>query len=59
MSDVTNAAPQRLSLADAILCSRNAYRIARIFHRRKGRVHIAPLFVKRDDHIEGLTYLLT
>ena len=56
---VTNAPPERLSLADAILCYRNEYRIERIFNRLKSRVHIAPLFVKRDDQIEGLTYLLT
>ena len=56
---VTNAAPERLSLADAVLCYRNAYRIERIFNRLKSRVHIAPLFVTRDDQIEGLTYLLT
>ncbi len=56
---VTNAAQKRLSLADAVLCSRNAYRIERIFNRLKSRVQIAPLFVTRDDQIEGLTYLLT
>lgn len=56
---VTNATPQRLSLADAILCYRNEYRIERIFNRLKSRVPIAPLFVTRDDQIEGLTYLLT
>src|SRR5262249_41237102 len=31
----------------------------RIFNRLKSRVHIAPLFVKLNDQIEGLTYLLT
>ena len=56
---VTNATPERLSLADAVLCYRNEYRIERIFNRLKSRVHIAPLFVTRDDQIEGLTYLLT
>jgi transposase len=56
---VTNAAQQRLSLADAVLGSRHAYRIARLFHRRKSRVPIAPLLVTRDDHLEGLTSLLT
>jgi transposase len=56
---VTNAAPQRLSLATAVLCYRNEYHIERIFNRLKSRVHIAPLFVARDDQIEGLTYLLT
>jgi transposase len=56
---VTNAPPERLSLSDAILCYRNEYRIARIFHRLKSQVHIAPLFVQLNDQIEGLTYLLT
>ena len=56
---VTNAVQKRLSLADAVLCYRNEYRIERIFHRLKSRVQIAPLFVTRDDQIEGLTYLLT
>ena len=46
-------------MADAVLCYRNEYRIERIFNRLKSRVHIAPLSVKRDDQIEGLTYLLT
>jgi len=56
---VTNAALERLSLADAVLCYRNEYRVERIFNRLKSRLHIAPLFVKQDDQIEGLTYLLT
>jgi len=56
---VTNAAPQRLSLQEAVLCYRHEYRVERIFNRLKSRVHIAPLFVKRNDQIEGLTYLLT
>ena len=56
---VTNATQKRLSLADAILCYRNEYRIERVFNRLKSRVHIAPLFVTRDDQIQGLTYLLT
>jgi transposase len=56
---VTHAPPERLSWRDAILCYRHEYRIERIFHRLKSRVHIAPLFVKLNDHIEGLTYLLT
>jgi transposase len=56
---VTNAEQTRLSLQDAVLCYRNEYRVERIFNRLKSRVHIAPLFVKRNDQIEGLTYLLT
>jgi transposase len=56
---VTNAGPTRLPLQEAVLGYRNAYRVERLFQRLKSRVHIAPLFVKRDEHIEGLTYLLT
>src|SRR5499427_6848440 len=56
---VTNAGHTRLSLQDAVLCYRNEYRIERIFNRLKSRVHIAPLFVKLNEQIEGLTYLLT
>ena len=56
---VTKAGHTRLSLQDAVLCSRNAYRVERLFNRLKSRVHIAPLLVKRNEHIEGLTSLLT
>jgi transposase len=56
---VTNAVSTQLSLQDAVLCYRNEYRVERIFNRLKSRVHIAPLFVKRNEQIEGLTYLLT
>jgi len=56
---VTKAGQKRLSWQEAVVCSRNAYRVERIFHRLKSRRHIAPLFVKRNEHIEGLTYLLT
>ena len=56
---VTNARQTRLSLQDAVLCYRNEYRVERIFNRLKSRVHIAPLFVKLNEQIEGLTYLLT
>ena len=49
----------RLSLADAVLCYRHEYRIERIFNRLKSRLHIAPMFVSREDQIQGLTYLLT
>jgi hypothetical protein len=56
---VTNAGHTRLSWQETVLGSRNASRVARIFNRRKSRVHIAPLFVKLPEHIEGLTSLLT
>src|SRR5438128_3075113 len=45
--------------AGCALCYRHEYRIERIFNRLQSRVHIAPLFVKLNDQIEGLTYLLT
>ena len=54
---VTNATPERLSWADAVLCDRHAYRIERLCHRLKSRVGIAPLLVTRDDPIQGLTSL--
>ena len=56
---VTKAGPTQLSLPHAVLCSRNAYRVARLCNRLKSRVHIAPLFAKLNDHIEGLTSRLT
>jgi transposase len=56
---VTNAGQKRLSLQEAVLCYRNEYRVERLFNRLKSRVHIAPLFVKLNEQIEGLTYLLT
>src|SRR5262249_33626625 len=56
---VTNAGHTRLSLQEAVLCYRNAYRVEPIFKRLKSRVHSAPLFVKLNEQIEGLTYLLT
>ena len=56
---VTNATKKQLSLNAAVLCYRNEYRVERIFNRLKSRLNIAPLFVQRDDQIEGLTYLLT
>ena len=55
----TNAPKHRLSLAEAVLCYRHEYRIERIFNRLKSRLEIAPLVVKRDDQIQGLTSLLT
>jgi transposase len=56
---VTHARPPRRSLAEAVWCSRHAYRVERLFNRLKSRLPIAPLCVKRHDHIEGLTSLLT
>ena len=56
---VTNAGQELLALQAAVLCYRNEYRVERLFNRLKSRVHIASLFVKLNEQIEGLTYLLT
>jgi len=56
---VTNATATRLSLADAVLGYRHEYRVERIFNRLKSRLPMAPMFVSRDNQIQGLTYLLT
>ena len=56
---VTNAGQKRRSLQDAVLGYRNASRVERLCNRLQSRVHIAPMFVKLNDPIEGLTSLLT
>lgn len=57
---VTNAPTERLSMEDAVLCYRDEWRIERDFHRLKDvPLSIAPMFVKRDDQIIGLTHLLS
>jgi len=56
----TNAPLPRLSLTDAVRSYRHEYRIERGFGRLKGApLSIAPLFVKRDDQVVGLTHLLS
>ncbi len=56
---VTDVSKESLSLEDAVLSYRNEYRVERIFSRLKSRLNIAPLFVRKDHQIEGMTYLLT
>ena len=56
---VTSAAKTRLSLSEAVLSYRHEYRVERIFNRLKNRLNIAPVFVKRDEQMIGLTRLLT
>ena len=56
---VTEVTADKMSLHDAILSYRDEYRVEQIFGRLKSRLNIAPLFVRKDDQIEGLTYLLT
>ena len=55
---VTNARKEQMSLPEAILSYRREYRIERIFNRLKSRLNIAPLYVKDDDQITGMTNLL-
>ena len=56
----TNAPQKRLSLEQAVGEYRHEYHIERGFARLKGApLSIAPLFVKRDDQVTGLTYLLS
>ncbi len=56
---VTEVTADKMSLHDAILSYRDEYRVEQFFGRLKSRFNIAPLFVRKDDQIEGLTYLLT
>jgi transposase len=57
---VTNAPAQRLSLGESLLVYRAGWCVERIFHLFKDQpLGIRPLYVRRDDQIEGLTHLLT
>ena len=55
---VTSAAKKALSLETAVLGYRQEFRIERIFNRLKSTLHIEPLWVKRDDQVEGMTHFL-
>src|SRR6266571_1041995 len=55
----TNAPPKRLSLSQAVREYRHEYHIEQGFGRLKGApLSIAPLLVKRDDQVSGLTQRL-
>lgn len=57
---VTDLPAEQLSLCDTVLTYREEWRIERGFHLLKGApLSIAPMFVKRDDQIVGLTNLLS
>ena len=57
---VTNAPKARLSLEQAVREYRHEYHIEHGFGRLKGApLSIAPMFVKRDDQVSGLTHLLS
>ncbi len=56
----TNAPEERLSLQNAVREYRQEYHIERGFGRLKGTpLSLAPMFVKRDDQVVGLTRLLS
>jgi transposase len=56
----TNAPKPRLSLEQAMREYRHEYHIEHGFGRLKGApLSIAPMFVKRDDQVVGLTHLLS
>ena len=56
---VTSVSKAQLSLSEAVGCYRKEYRVERIFNRLKSRLNIAPLFVRREDQITGMTHLLS
>lgn len=57
---VTNAPEDRLALSQATRAYRGGWRLEHTFHQVKDRpVGLSPLFVWRDDQIQGLTRLLT
>jgi transposase len=56
---VTNAPDKRLSLSQAVMTYRGAWGVERVFHLFKDQpLGIRPLYVKRDDQIQGLTHLI-
>ncbi len=56
----SNGPQERLSLEQAVGEYRHEYHIERGFGRLKGApLSIAPMFVKRDDQVSGLTHLLS
>ena len=57
---VTNASTERLSLTTAVLTYREQIVQENIFRRLHGKVlSLTPLHLQREDHAQGLIYLLT
>jgi transposase len=55
----TNAPVDRMGLGESLLAYRGGWCLERIFHVCKDQpLGIRPLYVRRDDQIEGLTHLL-
>ena len=56
----TNLPVERMSLTQSVIHYRGGWSLERDFHLVKDRpLGIRPLYVRRDDQITGLTYLLT
>jgi transposase len=57
---VTNKPENELSMQDVVLTYRDQYIIEHQFHRLKGKaLSLAPMFIQRDDRIDGLVKFLT
>jgi len=57
---VTNKPVQDLSIEDVVMTYRDQYIIEHQFHRLKGKaLSLAPMFIQRDDRIDGLVKFLT
>ena len=56
----TNAPPEQLSLAQAILAYRSQYLVESAMGRLKGHpLSLTPMYLERDDHVTGLIRLLS
>jgi hypothetical protein len=56
----TNAPPEQLSLAQAVLADRSQYLVARDMGRLNGHpLSLTPMYLQRDDHATGLIRLLS
>ena len=51
--------PQEFSLEQAVLCYRNEFRVEHNFSRIKGPLSLRPMYLAREDRIEGLVHLLS
>lgn len=57
---VTNKPAQDLSIEDVVMTYRDQYIIEHQFHRLKGKaLSLTPMFIQRDDRIDGLVKFLT
>jgi transposase len=56
----TNAPPEQLSLAQAVLAYRSQYLIENAIGRLKGHpLSVSPMYLQQDDHVSGLIRLLS